>query len=94
MTGSGGEFRAPEHKLQLGTSWGQRPRSLLLLGSTQVTAQHVDSCQSLADPSYWHLLLFSDLVEEFHVLYHGICWSIHSIVSVPKYCGGPWCVAT
>lgn len=49
---------------------------------------------SLTDPSHWHLLLFSDLVEEFHVLYHGICWPIDRIVSVPKYCGRPWCMAT
>lgn len=52
------------------------------------------SCQSLANSSHWHLLLFSDLVEEFHVLYHGICWPVHSIMSISKYCGGPWCVAT
>lgn len=32
------------------------------LGITLVTTQQVGSCQSLTDPSHWHLLLFSDLV--------------------------------
>lgn len=91
--GSGGEPKAPEHKLQLQTSWAGA-HDLLLLGNTLVTAEQVSHCRSLTDPSHWHLLLLSDLVEEFHVLYHGICWPIDSIMSVPKYCGDPWRVAT
>lgn len=51
------------------------------------------SCQSLTNPSHWHLLLLANLVEEFHVLDHGICWAVDCIVSVAKHCGSPRCVA-
>lgn len=97
MLGSEGKSKAPEHKLQLGTSWARGPGPQVqhvVMNSTLVTAQQEGSCQSLTDPSHWHLLLFSDLVEEFHILYHGICWPIDRIMSVPKYCGCPWRVAT
>lgn len=49
--------------------------------------------QSLSNPRHRHLLLLADLVEEFHVLDHGVCWAVDCVVSVPKHCRSPWGVA-
>lgn len=51
------------------------------------------SCLSLTNPSHRHLLLLADLVEELHVLDHGICWAIDRVVSAAKHCRSPWGVA-
>lgn len=103
----GGGSRAPGQKPQLGTGEGEQSPCLPWVSGAQGpeaaapappvespgdTAQP-DSCQSLANPSHRHLLLLANLVEEFHVLDHGICWAVDCVVSAAKPCGSPWCVA-
>lgn len=70
-----------------------RVQHLLLLCSPPGDRAGLGSCQSLTNPSHRHLLLLADLIEEFHVLDHGICWAVDSIMSVPKHCWGSWRVA-
>lgn len=101
------ESRAPERKSQLRTGEGERPPCLPWVSGAQrpegaASAPPVespgdraqpDSCLSLTNPSHWHLLLLANLVEEFHVLDHGICWAIDCVVSVAEHCRSPWCMA-
>lgn len=66
-------------------SRGLRVQHLLFLCSPPGDRAQPGSCQSLTNPSHRHLLLLADLIEEFHVLDHGICRAIDGIVSVPKH---------
>lgn len=51
------------------------------------------SCASLSHPGHRRLLLLADLVEELHVLGHGICWAVHHVMSAAKHCRSPGGVA-
>lgn len=51
------------------------------------------SCASLTHPGHRRLLLLADLVEELHVLDHGVCWAVHHVVSAAKHCRSPGGVA-